>query len=551
MFPSPGIALSGRSVRTTTIMNSTKLLWPVLIGVALVSGCASMRQCPVTPGSAAPAPTVKSDHVIELNADGFLVNLTNRQHQVIRKQQQAEEYLNATIFAGLQRSGRTNILLFVHGGMNTRKMGMEHFKSFAQAYTGDNYPIFVVWPSDALSTYAEHLFRVRQGIKAETTGAKMFGYATSPAMLVADLGRAITRLPLVIAHNTRADLATSRPIRNVEKGAVVRQYRDLKHRYAVKIGDDYSTSSERTVRDLTYWPTAPVKYFASALIDGFGKGAWDDMLRRTQEVYPGRMDASLLQALETSMRAETNAVQGIAQSDAPGEAKKGQHYVTRRQQQRIEHYRAAGLPLLVKGLRGRQDADRSRVELTVIGHSMGTIILNRVIRDARLDITNIVYMGAACSIADFENSVLPYMKQHTNTQFFNVSLHPIAEAGEINMLDLTPRGSLLAWIDSFLANPVTERERTLGSWRNLFFSSATGEPVVASFFNNQDGVSFTNRLHFRAFSAGGGEANQLRPPKYQWNKDPLGLPLADRCNTPFKHGEFSDLPYWEPRIWWP
>jgi hypothetical protein len=45
-----------------------------------------------------------------------------------------------------------------------------------------------------------------------------------------------------------------------------------------------------------------------------------------------------------------------------------------------------------------------------------------------------------------------------------VHSHPVAEAGEWYpmLVDLPPRGSLLVWLDNFLANPVTEQERTLG-----------------------------------------------------------------------------------------
>jgi hypothetical protein len=147
---------------------------------------------------------------------------------------------------------------------------------------------------------------------------------------------------------------------------------------------------------------------------------------------------------------------------------------------------------------------------------------------------------------------LPYMKRHAETQFYNLSLHPVAEAGEWQpwLADLPPRGSLLVWIDNFLANPVTEQERTMGRWRNLFRSSPTGEPIIRAFFNNDSSASLRRRLHFRAYSVGFGTKEQLRDIKYQWNEHPILMDFDERCDNPLSHAEFSEMPWWEQRFWW-
>jgi hypothetical protein len=161
-------------------------------------------------------------------------------------------------------------------------------------------------------------------------------------------------------------------------------------------------------------------------------------------------------------------------------------------------------------------------------------------------------LAAACSIDDFSSSVLPYLREHTNTQFYSLSLHPVAEAGEWYLIagDLVPRGSLLIWLDNFLMNPVTEQERTLGRWRNLFRTSATGEPVIQRFYENDSSSSLTNRLHFRAFSVGLGRQNQMRSLSYQWNAKPLPKTLEERRDTPLSHGDFTEMPYWLSEFWW-
>jgi len=144
------------------------------------------------------------------------------------------------------------------------------------------------------------------------------------------------------------------------------------------------------------------------------------------------------------------------------------------------------------------------------------------------------------------------MREHTNSQFYSLSLHPVAEAGEVCWMaaDLVPRGSLLIWLDNFLMNPVTEQERTFGRWRNLFRTSATGEPVIKRFFDNQDSESLKQRLHFRAFSVGAGDKDQMRPTKYQWNDHRTAKTRCERCDTPLAHGDFTEMPYWSKDFWW-
>ena len=363
-------------------------------------------------------------------------------------------------------------------------------------------------------------------------------------MLLADVGRALMRLPLVVANNTRSDIEMVIPVRNREEGAAaVHQFQELtRGGFQVEIGDDYSRNSDRLTRGLSYWLTLPIKYFGASLIDGFGQGAWDDMLRRTVETYPARMDTDAKQRLQAEQ-----TKQSIANTSQTTNATN--HALSTRQQKRAKRFLAAGLPIFVDALRQRQDSN-SVQEVTVVGHSMGTIILNRVLRDTTAKFANIVYMGAACSIDDFTTSVLPYMQRYPKAQFYNLSIHPVAEVGEIDMADMPPRGSLLVWLDNFLAHPVTEQERTLGRWENLFRSSPTGEPMIRSFYANDESGILKSQLHFQAFSVGFGSSNQMRKLKYQWNQDPKAVDISQRCDTPLKHGDFSDMPYWLSGYWW-
>ena len=518
--------------------------------VLFTAGCHSLPRCHEAVQEKTPRATVKaleSQHVIELNANGLLYDLRSGQgRRLITDAIGVTNYLQQTIWAGFKKSGRTNLLVFIHGGLNDRDQGLQHYLDHYQEILNKNdYPVYVVWPTGWRDTYLEHLFWVRQGIKMETVGERVFSFSTSPLMLFADLGRALFRLPMVIASNSRSDRETLIPARKLDGGSAVRDYQALVDEgLMVHIEDDYSRAGDRLIRDLSYAATFPVKYLSASLIDGLGQGAWDNMMRRTQTVYPARMNPQTRARLQAAISNETANVTAPATSGRRSRTRKAK---------RERRYSAAGLPGFFELLEQFQKTDPALTQVTLVGHSMGAIILNRVIRDTKMDFANVVFLAAACSVEDFSTSVLPYMREHTNTQFYGLSLHPVAEAGEWYLIagDLVPRGSLLVWIDNFLANPVSEEERTMGRWQNLFRSSASGEPLLRRFYDNDNSKTLKSRLHFRAFSVGFGGKESMRPARYQWNKRPIARELEARCDNPLSHGEFTEMPYWLSEFWWP
>jgi len=527
---------------------SSSLLGILLALLFLGSGCHSLPRCNQASRGKTPREQVRAlepQHVIEVNANGLLYDLRPRaRHKLITEQTEVTNYLAQTIWAGFKQSGKSNLLVFIHGGLNYRDQGLQHYLDHSEDILSRNYyPVFVVWPSGWGDTYLEHLLWVRQGVKMDTTGEKVFGLLTSPLMLFSDLGRALTRLPMVIANNSRSDRETFVAARKLDGGAAVNDYQALREEgYFVQIEDDYSRVGDRLMRDVSYGATLPIKYVSASLLDGLGKGAWDNMLRRTQMVYPARMTPRTRARIEAEVTNLPTDPQDVTQVKRP----------RTRKAKREKRYAAAGLPCFLELLEQFQRTNSGLAEVTLVGHSMGTIILNRVIRDATMDFNNIVYLGAACSVGDFSTTVLPYMREHKGTQFYGLSLHPVAEAGEWYLMagDLVPRGSLLIWIDNFLANPVSEEERTFGRWQNLFRASATGEPLVRRFYDNDEGANLNWRVHFRAFSVGFGGKDQLRPAKYQWNQAPVPIDIKARCDTPLSHGEFTEMPYWLPDFWW-
>jgi hypothetical protein len=180
---------------------------------------------------------------------------------------------------------------------------------------------------------------------------------------------------------------------------------------------------------------------------------------------------------------------------------------------------------------------RDAWEITLVGHSMGTIVLNQMVREfgmeptsavegsapparAALPFNRIVYMAGAATVRDYQDSVLPYLRQNRDARMYHLILHPRAEIRErfdpgIPYLDLPPRGSLLVWVDEFLSTPETPLDRTVGRYENLL-------PAV---HNTPDEVR--GRVHIKAFGVGSG------------------------VRGPQEHGDFTThLKFWKSECWW-
>jgi pimeloyl-ACP methyl ester carboxylesterase len=179
-------------------------------------------------------------------------------------------------------------------------------------------------------------------------------------------------------------------------------------------------------------------------------------------------------------------------------------------------------------------------QVTLMGHSMGTMVLNEWLRRDLLEqrkqfYANIVYMAAACTVRDFSRAVVPYLVQHRpdakasdpamarGTQFYNLMLHPLADLRERDRLfDLPPRGSLLVWLDSFLTDPQTPLDRTLGRWNNI---------IPATDLIPQ---SVRGQVTLKAFALAA--------------DDDVPAP-GELDYGPQEHGQFRGKPYWCPEFW--
>ena len=122
----------------------------------------------------------------------------------------------------------------------------------------------------------------------------------------------------------------------------------------------------------------------------------------------------------------------------------------------------------------------------------------------------LIYMAAACSLSDYERAVFPAMLRNPEMEAFHLTLHPKGEVRETQFLNLTSRGSLLVWVDGFLARPLTPLDRTAGNFANL---------VLAL---HRTPNELRPRIHVKAFPTGAAAGEGI----------------------PTKHKHFTEVEFW-------
>lgn len=354
--------------------------------------------------------------------------------------------------------------IFIHGGLNSFENATERLKQVKDSMLMDNkYPVFVSWRSGGFSNYSDHLFSIRRGEKRNW----FVGVITSPFVLTEDVLRSVARIPA----STYNVLFGQNSIR-IGKYSKEEQYSDKALAELSKLGFIIYNSPNDTGHGASdFWSVwNPVKLVTAPLVDGLGTGAWNSMLRRTDLVLR-----------------RNDGFNGISEEKSDTAVTKFFKKVS---------------------------SDLNQEELTLIGHSMGTIIANNIIaRFQQIKFKEIVYMAAACSIKDIELVIPPYMQKNVDTKFYSLSLNPYRDIAENSLLDFVPRGSLLMWIDDTLGANNSFQDKTAGFWFNMVrgASEAFKEP------------SIRNRVHLTQFGIKDG--------------------------TPQKHGAFGDYKFWNERFW--
>jgi pimeloyl-ACP methyl ester carboxylesterase len=252
--------------------------------------------------------------------------------------------------------------------------------------------------------------------------------------------------------------------------------------------------NRRTARLTPTWAAVlgwiPLKPLGMYLVDALGTPAWYTMHRRAQAMFEDPNAFGHRQNAPAGYVPPSGALSHLLDS----------------------------LELLI-----RNDTS-TKYELTVIGHSMGAIVATEIARRRdSLPIDNIVFMAAAASLREFEVGVMPYLQRHANTQFYNLTLHPLADLRENHFLRFPPYGSLLEWVDGYYANPENDFDRMMGKYNSVVQASFMFPP------------SIRGRVHIKGFGYNDGSG------------------CGPKNNLPFEHGQFNDLsvPFWRPQFWHP
>ena len=284
---------------------------------------------------------------------------------------------------------------------------------------------------------------------------------------------------------------------------------------AIGIGTHDLGWTDGTVRVASAVLTAPPKLLLGPVLDGFGPGSWSEMRRRVGAMVHSRRDFSSSASLDPDYHPPRGAAHALLDS----------------LQEMSLAQKADSLPL---------DQRRTRVFI-LVGHSMGTIVIDELLEHfPDLPVARIVYLAAATTVAELESGVVRFLQRHPTTLYYHGMLHPYADAGEWQpgMFDLVPRGSLLEWVDDYLATPDTPLDRVSGKWANIvpathiFPPSIRDRVVLKAFgvrdpFDRDDPVLYSRMHEHAGFSNPGfafwDDASwQLRP--YRTSKGYVRMP---------------------------
>ncbi|NOS78500.1 MAG: hypothetical protein HOP35_11200 [Nitrospira sp.] len=545
--------------------------------------------------------TIPSNHIVMVNTEGHPVDptgntscdkpdtpLCNGDHNFlveypILTNEQYIEYLRT--FTKNLESGKTcgdtlgtksyleqmrskgatpKILIFLHGGLNTQTGSVERAAELCKRIADEgSYPIFINWQSSLFPSYGNHLLHIRQG--EDWRGgpiSKLGGYLSSPIYFAGDVTRALVRAPIATFFQIRNDLETVPAIRpalslwasdlsiaqesaytalcqrsssSSSSSEALKEYAEILEKQDSKCeihgidpdhelagltlsaGLDEREPFEKTWAFAKYILTLPTKLVTAPIIDAGGTSAWSVMLRSVSQLFH----------YDNEQHTHNNVTHSHHNDD---------------------NYKSSGaLSLFFQKLEkvvclptsdSEPCPNTNGWEITLVGHSTGAIIIHHILREfENLPIKNIVYMGAASSIRDYQETVFPYLRKKNTprtdsqsntdqttqepTRVFHLMLHEAAESGEWlwGTVDPFPRGSLLVWLDNFLSHPLSKEDRTLGRFTNFITTVHHTPPSLRQY------------IHIQKFGVG------------------------DSVDAPKKHGDFSQkLRFWDSTCWkqpWP
>jgi len=376
--------------------------------------------------------------------------------------------------------GTPEIVIYIHGGLHTNQTNFREserlLSSEAGFLTDCRYPILVNWRSGALSTYKDHAIRLRQG---KDGGAPAL--LTSPIYVANDIGQTVAATPKAwltqASHSLRSTIFRDYS-RYDDLKVCTSTASDLCKPEFDALCNQQGRRLKRWLRGSIWLASIPVRIVSTPVVYTAGKPAWDVMLHRTNTL--------LYKACELNGDCDGKLVTRAPSGDNLG------------------HGALARLLREIVRLTDSMDF----VKLTLVGHSMGTIPINRIVNSMQgLQVDNIIFLAAADSIRDTQSGVLHYLVHNPKTRFYSWMLHPDNEARELDAAGFLPSGSLLKWIDNMYTTPESPLDYRFGRFDTV--------GLTHTFFADD----IRDRVHLYVFPKTGSTA-------------------------PLKHGDFNDCEFW-------
>lgn len=444
-------------------------------------------------------------HVLAIDSDGRAYDPESGHPEAVAER---VEHMLQQADTTLGKEPVRRLLIHVHGGLNDAAASLATAqrasrRMLEEADPADrHYPLFVTWPSGFYESWTDYLLFVRQGRHAPVAGP-----LTAPIYLVSDAGSAVADLPFNLLWQFESDIQVGGKVAfdwdfmrmwNAADLVYETLESDPEVRKQIRRGDYRRGFWTQAGRCVWYWTTLAPAIAMSMGLEWLGEGSWEGMLHRANNLFHAYDEFDVMTVGEGS--AEVKAAVTTQPTGAFAEL----------------------LYALADHIARHPDV---RYEIRLVGHSMGAIILNDALRflhsedvcrcriRSPLPIRDIVYMAPACTIAEAAQSVVPFVEAHPESRFHLLTLHPLAEAEEVNAFGLVPRGSLLEWIDNFFTRPTGPQERRLGKWVNAL--------QALHLFR-----SIQSRMTVKAFGVEGD-------------------------SKPQQHGDFNLCPFWRRSFWDP
>lgn len=382
------------------------------------------------------------------------------------------------------KGGKRRIVIYIHGGLNTREKALERDIEKKPLLVDEGiYPIFINWRSGGFSSIKDHYFRIRDGEISRSAPL------TSPVYIVGDIFRTVGGAPM--AWWKEGWHAWKSSYDRERKDTELMQKPDS-WSSQVKFAKDQKSGD--LGRSALWWITSPAKIISTPVVHSLGKPGWDNMQRR--------VDTQFIKPIDFEGNGHTKAAASENEENSAA-------------------INSTAATMSFMSMLNTAIASDPRYEVTLIGHSMGGIVVNRILRNIPdLRVSNIVFMASADSLENFMYTTVPYVKRQSgknrSVAVYNLHLHPENEDREVTAYGFAPSGSLLVWIDNAFGNPDYTLQRTAGRWSNM----KQILPLIDD--------SIAQKFRFKVFGR-----------------------TKNSCEQPQKHGEFDDCNYrfWDESYW--